>query len=162
MALIRLVFILGFVGNFAWAADYPKLGVAGGFSFPKWAFVSLDYNLQRRVGAFYQASFGSYWTIHELGGKYYFSRSDWSPYTGGSLAFWSFRGISSTFSQSGLPIGGTDRAISLAVPLGLIYIAETGFSFDIRVALSIFIDAPSSLAGRLYPEGQIGVGYYFN
>ncbi len=141
--------------------DYRNFGIMGGASFPKLAFGKFDINFSEHFGMDLQASLGVYWSIKEADLLYYFSRDDWSTYLGVGYQNWDFYGFSSSTSYNGIVFGDGNSATALSVPLGFLYTALSGFAYEIGFAVDVFLNAPADLRGKIVPEGQISIGYFF-
>jgi hypothetical protein len=141
--------------------EFHRFGLLGGLSFPKFVLAKADLNLTTHFALNYEFSLGLFWSIQELDGIYYFSRSEWSPYVGLGIQNWSFFGFSSTTNYNGVLFGNGSQAISITIPLGILYVAENGFAFDLSVAGDLFTNAPTGLQWKVIPEAAIALGYFF-
>lgn len=143
------------------AASHKTLGLFGGGSFPKFLFGKAQFNLFRFLAVDYQASIGIFWTSQQFDTLIFFSRGEWSPYTGAGYQSWNFTGFSTSTNYAGVVLGSNAQANSITLPLGLQYVASSGFALDINLAGDLFVTGSSDLRGRVMPEANIGVGYFF-
>jgi hypothetical protein len=160
---LSLVFIVSISATdvFARGADYHTFGLLAGLSFPKLAFAKADLNFSQDFGLDFEASLGVYWSIQQTDLIYYFSRGEWSPYIGLGIQNWNFYGLSTSTTANGVFFGNGTQAIAATVPLGLLFVADNGVAFELAIAGDIFTNAPTGLQGKVIPEVEVALGYFF-
>jgi len=143
------------------AAEYRTFGVLAGVSFPKVAYAKAHLNFAEHWAVDYQASLGIFWAIQQGDIYYFFSREGWQPYIGIGYQNWNFYGFSTSTNYNGVIFGSGNQAVAVTTPIGIMYVTDIGLALDLSIAADIFTNAPADLRGRVVPEAQIAVGYFF-
>jgi hypothetical protein len=143
------------------AAEYRTFGIFAGASFPKVVYGKVHLNFAEHWAIDYQASLGIFWAIQQGELFYFFDHEGWSPYIGVGYQNWNFYGFSSSTNYNGVIFGGGNQATAVTVPLGLMYVTDVGLALDLGIAADVFTNAPADLNGKVVPEAQVAVGYFF-
>ena len=91
---------------------------------------------------------------------YFFTRGEWSPFLGVGYQNWNFQGVSSG-AYSGVSIQGGNTASVITIPVGVQLVGDSGLTLQASIALDYFLNSISELAGKIFPEAQIQLGFFF-